>query len=179
MNYGGKAEVITDMVVRGKEAFCVHRKKKLSCLWLKLLKNGSKVKKKKQCCVHVLLSPTLRLTFPTLSSGDNSHLRATLVFLVTKGILLQKRQESFHSASTGRWQEHDNAAAVLQLPAEICWTDSKTFVKYESSAQQYVNIGNFPFCPSNPPDKNIRSETKIICLTISTMSGIKPFCLDI
>lgn len=178
MNYGGKAEVITDMVVRGKEAFCVHRKKKLSCLWLKLLKNGSKVKKKKQCCVHVLLSPTLRLTFPTLSSGDNSHLRATLVFLVTKkaGIVSFSLNRS---ETRTRAAPHDNAAAVLQLPAEICWTDSKTFVKYESSAQQYVNIGNFPFCPSNPPDKNIRSETKIICLTISTMSGIKPFCLDI
>lgn len=178
MNYGGKAEVITDMVVRGKEAFCVHRKKKLSCLWLKLLKNGSKVKKKKQCCVHVLLSPTLRLTFPTLSSGDNSHLGATLVFLVTEKAGIVSFSLNRSVTRTGA-APHDNAAAVLQLPAEICWTDSKTFVKYESSAQQYVNIGNFPFCPSNPPDKNIRSETKIICLTISTMSGIKPFCLDI
>ena len=91
--------MITDMVVRGKEAFCVHRRKKKPLMSLTLgrekWKQSKKKKKKKQCCVHVLLSATLRLTFPTLSSGDNSHLRATLVFLVTKGILLQKGSNRF------------------------------------------------------------------------------------
>lgn len=171
------------MVVRGKEAFCVHRKKKLSCLWLKLLKNGSKVKKKTVLCSRSPLSNSQthvsNVVFRwQLTSQSNTCVSGYKRDFITEKAGIVSFSLNRSVTRTGA-APHDNAAAVLQLPAEICWTDSKTFVKYESSAQQYVNIGNFPFCPSNPPDKNIRSETKIICLTISTMSGIKPFCLDI
>lgn len=117
------------------------------------------------------------------SSGDSSHLRTTLVFLLPKAFYYRKAGiVSFNlnwSVTRTGAAPHDNAAAVLQLPAEIYWTHSKTFCKYESSTQQYVYTGNFPFRPSSSPDKNVWSETKIICLTISMMSGITFFFLDI